>query len=193
MKKILLSAFLMLLSLSSFAGAKDVKLVSGDASVIAVKGMSVRVEFDYSECQIYDMGEKKFFDIDEYMKFKGEDWVRDLPGELRKAEDAFLEEFNDESKKAQVVGSSAEAEYTMVFKLKEFSYGKPVVFFRSDIAWGTGVVEIVKTATKETVATFEFVKVDGAVAGGIAAMELRREQCYEHVAEAMAKTLNKIK
>lgn len=131
--------------------------------------------------------------MDEYMKFKGEDWVRDFPNELKKAEVAFLEEFNDESKTSQLVSGAADAEYTIVFKLKEFSYGKTVVMFRSDIAWGTGFVEIVNNATKESVATYEFVKVKGAVAGGIGAMELRREQCYEHVAEALAESLNKLK
>lgn len=193
MKKLIVLAFLMLLCLSSFAGSKDVNLVSGNAKVVAVKGMKVNVEFDYSDCQIYDMSEKRFFDIDEYMKFKGEDWVRDFPNELKKAEVAFLEEFNDESKTSQLVVGAADAEYTIVFKLKEFSYGKTVVMFRSDIAWGTGFVEIVNNATKESVATYEFVKVKGSVAGGIGAMELRREQCYEHVAEALAESLNKLK
>lgn len=60
MKKLIVLAFLMLLCLSSFAGSKDVNLVSGNAKVVAVKGMKVNVEFDYSDCQIYDMSEKRF-------------------------------------------------------------------------------------------------------------------------------------
>ena len=177
----------------AYAGSKDIKLSSGNAKPIAIKDMKVRVEFDYSECQIYDMSEKKFFDMDEYMRFRGEDWVRDFPNELKKAEDAFVEEYNDESKTSVLVDSSCSSEYTVVFRLKEFSYGKNVIMFRSDLAWGTGLVELIKTDTREVIATYNFVKVQGKVMGGIGALELRRESCYEHVAEALAESINKLR
>lgn len=192
MKKVLFSLLCAFSTISAFAG-DDFKLSSGDASVVAVSDMVVNVEFDYSSCQIYDMGEEKFFDLKDYMEFKGEDWVRDYPGELKKAEDAFVEEFNGETKKATIQAGKTDADYTFVFRLTEFSYGKAVVIFKSHIAWGTGEVLVRDNKSGETVATFSFEKMNGAVAGGIAAMELRREECYEHVAEALAKALNKTK
>ena len=193
MKKFFSLLLVMLFELSAFASSDDVVVRSGDAKSIAIKGITINVVFDYTGSQIYDMKEKQYYAVSDYIKMKGEEWERDFPSELKKAEDAFIEEFNEDSKKAVFAVNSDNAKFTLTFKLKDFSYGKAVVWSSKDRAWGSGVLEVVNNETRDTVVVFEFTKVDGKTAAGIGQMELRREECYEHVAEALAKLLNKKK
>lgn len=193
MKKLLSIAAALVLGASPMYADGDFALKSGSPEAVCQKGIQMNVEFDYSDCTIYDKDEEKYFTVEDYMEFKGEEWKRDLPGELKKAEDAFSEEFNSDAKRCTINPIAKNAEFTVIFHLKEFCYGKKVVWVSSQNAWGSGEVSIKNNTTGEVIVTYTFSKVDGSVPMGTGMMELRRESCYEHVAEALVKRINKFK
>lgn len=182
----------LLAPIMTFAGGGDYMLRSGDPKVVCVKGLVMGLEFDYSECLIWDMKEDKFFSIEDYVKFRGEDWQRDLPEELRKAEEAFVEKFNDKSDYALVSPQATSADYTMVFKLNEFSYGRNVIWSSNQAGWATGEV-IIRNKAGEKVAVYMFTKALGDCGAGAGMFEARRQNSYEEVAKNIAKRLNKLK
>src|SRR5574344_933530 len=77
------------IAISSFAG-NPVKIKSGDISVLKNKAIAC-VEFDYSTTIVEGKN------LDEYLKGRGEDVVKDWPSDNVKTEMMFIAKFNSKN------------------------------------------------------------------------------------------------
>lgn len=194
MKKIMFSVIVALMSVMAFAGS-PVSLKSGSAKAVNAKGVKVAVAFDYSECMYFDEDTKKTMTEDAFLEMKGADWVADKGKDTPEAEKSFCETFDKASKTAKTATEGAD--FTIVYHPTLFCYGNPVAGMiagpfagRDALGWLEGWFEI-KDAEGNVIATLEHERIYGS--GFAASWALKREYCYDNVAEELADWLKKAK
>ena len=195
MKKILAFVFcaLALGSAVCSAGPKTFSLKSGNPAPAAGEDVIFDVAFDYEGCTIWEAKAKDFVPVDEFLKVMGEDWIKDFPGELVMSEEAFVEEFNSSSTKGSIVPGSADARFRITLKPYRYCYGeRNNPFAKEDKAWISSYVTITDIGTGEEVAVFETYRMSAVPFFGTYSLSLTRREGYQHVAEAVAKYLNKL-
>ena len=194
MKKQAFLTFVLLLSSLFTAAAQEggeFILRSGDPRLVAQKKQVVDIAFDYSQCQIQDFEKGLFYSTEEFLAKQTPGWKKDWLAELARAEKSLIEEFNDESDRAQVKQGSG-ADYKLVVRFDDFTYGRVIVRGDADLCNATGRI-MVQDSTGTTVAVFGFTKVVGKTFGGAGAFEKRRVKCYENLGVKMATFLNAVK
>ena len=183
------------LALSSavcFAGPKTFSLKSGNPAPAAGEDVIFDVRFDYEDCTIWTAKVKDYLPVDEFLDIMGDDWKHDFPGELEMSEEAFVNEFNASSSKGKVVPGSGDAAFTITLKPYRYCYGeRNNPFAKEDKAWISSYVTITDNATGEEIAVFETYRMSAVSFFGTYSLSLTRREGYQHVAEAVAKYLNK--
>lgn len=160
MKKFVVSLVCLLCSATSFAG-NPVEVKSGDLSVLKEKAQAL-LEFDYSAATV---GEKT---LNEYLKGRGDDFVRDWPTDILGAASYFTATFNKKNKKGmQISPNESAAAYKIIVHVKNLDMGNggsTFVPFASAKAGGvimTGTIDIVKLETNEIVCNLSVDEVKG--------------------------------
>lgn len=157
MKKISLFLAMCLMAIVNVNAGNDFSVLEG--SVLPLKDSSVRftLTWDYSECLI----EGKAVDV--FLKEKGDDWVRDYPGEIAASEATFAAWYNKKSKFALITDDADVAEYDVVIKVTKFDYGSTGASVAMSLAFGAfarkaggasldGEMLVYKKGTKDLVA-----------------------------------------
>ena len=117
MKKLLLITVLTLMSnLCLFAGS-DLKLVKGSVSELKGSKATICATWDYSNSTIENKA------INDFLNEKGDEWKRDYPKEIAKAEENFLSRLKDKASKHVTPVEGDDADYKIVVTVKNFSYG----------------------------------------------------------------------
>lgn len=160
MKKVMFCLVCLFCTGALFAG-NPVTVKSGDVSVLKGKNKAL-LEFDYSATKV---GDKT---LDEYLKDRGEDFVRDWPNDKIRAASYFVERFNKKNKKGMQITSDEEAAgYTVVVHVKTLDMGNggsAFVPFSSAKAGGvimTGTIDIVDKNTQNVVCNLYVDEVKG--------------------------------
>lgn len=158
-KGIILLAASLLLTSSVFAGRPDVEIKKGDWKAIVAKSSTAKLVLDFSKCQVgfIDDGEfekgKDVKPLQEYLKGRGEDFVNDWPGDVKKIANYFETNFNRKNKKGlQVKQDAPEATYTVKIIIEKLDVGNPVGIGFSAKSGGAiiaGVIEVVNNETGE--------------------------------------------
>lgn len=116
MKKILSLLAALCLSSSLWAG-NDVSTVSGTPAVLNDRSVRMTFTWDYSKCKIQGKSVKEF------LRSKGDDWVRDYPAEIAAAESSFAAYYNKKTKSAVITDDADAADYDVVCVVTDFDYG----------------------------------------------------------------------
>lgn len=161
MKKtlILLFALFCLSSVNLFAG-KPLSVKSGEISVLKKTSIAL-LEIDYSSTKVGTLT------LDEYLKKRGDDFVRDWPQDKAKAALYFKERFNSKNKGMQVTTESTDVTYKIVIHVNSLDMGNGAgtfLPFSSAKAGGvimTGTIGIIDMKTNEVVCLLSVNEVKG--------------------------------
>ena len=189
--------FLLLLALSvsaAFAGS-PIKLISGSVNGMNKQTVTIFMEFDYSDCKIFDEDTEVTFEPDDFYAMKGDDWVRDKGKDIPEAEKSFSETFNEESDNIVAVYKRELATYTIVYKMDLFCYGNPVATMiagpftpKNARGFALGTFDVIDNSTNEVVAKLSSDRIYGAIYA--ATWSIKREYVYDNVAEELAEFFN---
>ncbi len=159
--------------------ADDCELTKGSVAALKEKGELALLEVDYSKAKVKDQT------LDEYLKGRGEDFVKDWPEDSKKAAAYFTTRFNRENKKGMTIPLDGEgAKYKIVLSLTDMDMGNAsgaFTPFASAKAGGvivSGSFTLIDLATNEELCVIEFKEVKGVrhmsetVRLGLAYMEL---------------------
>ncbi len=155
MKKILLLLCLTLTCISS--SARDVNVISGDASVVMNIDNSAVIEFDYSNLEIDGIPYEK------WLRSKGRDYVRGWDSESQYAEKGFIDNWNDENETGMFIATTDDeknaAQYRIVVSFTSLSYGsitKKIITGIGGRAKGSGTIKVFKKGSDEALLIVEF-------------------------------------
>lgn len=173
---------LFLVNISAFAG--DIEVISGDLSVIFNKEIKATVKFDYTDLILEG---KPYM---EHLKSKGEDFVRDWPGESTASELYFTRCWNKDNKKGMQITTTEDSEYLMYFHVKKMHLGSGaaamVVGFGAGGASMSGTMYIFKGSNPIPVLTVE---IDDQTGRGAMTEIARRTDLYGELAEDLVDEL----
>ena len=181
MKKLFTLTLLLLSAISTWA--EDISLEAGDPKVL-MKNVTAKLVFDYSETKVVNEGNKS---MNEYLKSRGDDFVRDWPEDQKKAHSYFSVQWNRKTDGMKVDTDAKNAEYSMIVHVKTLDTGNGGSVFNpwaSAKAGGTivsGTIEIYNNNARKTecVVGFEEMKGTGSpsetVRYGMAYMVLASE------------------
>lgn len=186
MKNRFLSVLAMLcICLMSFA---DIKVVSGDLSVVKDPSICAKVIFDYTDLMLEG---KPYM---EQLKAKGDDFVRDWPTESMASEAYFLKCWNQDNDGGMEVSTAGDDKYIMYFHVKKMHMGSGaasmLVGFGAGGASMSGTMYIFKDKNAVPVLTVEIDNQTGR--SGISEL-VRRTDLYGELAEDLVKRLKKTK
>ena len=186
---------LLVVSVTAFAGS-PIKLISGSVNGMNKKNVTIIMQFDYSNCKIFDEDTEITFEPDDFYAMKGDDWVRDKGKDIPEAERSFSETFNEESDNIVAVYKPELATYTIVYKMDLFCYGNPVATMvagpftpQNAKGFACGTFDIIDNSTNEVVATLSSDRIFGSIFA--ATWSIKREYVYDNVAEELAEFFNK--
>ena len=161
MKKSLLIAAALLISAMAFA--KDYLYpVSGDVLVLKDRSNTIFVQFDYTQAVVEGIN---FF---EWQRRRGEEWVRDWPGDEAEIRNYFSKYFNQKNKKgASIVSDPSLATLKMIITPSQIDMGSAGGVFGprfnpksgGAILWGT--VEVIDNRTGQTVLVLKMDEIRG--------------------------------
>ena len=170
-------------SISLFAG-KPVTVKSGDLSVLK-KSSTAFFEIDFSATKVGTQP------IDEYLKGRGDDFVRDWPQDKVIAANYFYAQFNGCNKKGmQITPDDRGVDYKMVIHVKTLDMGNPAgifVPFAPANAGGViidGTVDIIDMNTNAVVCTLN---IDGVKGDGYPSESIRLGLAFSELASCMCK------
>ena len=181
MKNLFFTAFLWLVCVTNVQAKNEVTIKSGDPASLKNAG-EVTFEFDYTQTTIEGKP------LMEYLQGRGDDFVRDWPGDSEKAATYFPIKFNKKNKLGiTLVPSSNSAKYKLVIHVTKFDMGNGASAFvpfggakaGGVIMWGTA--EFIDINTGNPCCTLEIDEVKGighpseAVRRGLTYMELSKK------------------
>lgn len=180
MKKAILFLFLML-SIDAYAdNDPEVKLVYGDVSSIVSTG-EMLIEFNFENTYV----EHK--PLNEYLKSRGDDFVRDFPEETEFSNLYFTANFNKKNDSGiKLVETSSSAKYKMIVYVDSLDMGNggsTFVPFASNKAGGVimwGYIAIIEIATGNEALEISFDNIKGQshvaekIRRGLANLELQK-------------------
>ena len=187
MKKVLLFSFLSLFCMANLFAGSPVTVKSGDVSILKTPAKAL-LEVDYSGAKV---GNILFAD---YLKSKGDDYVRDWPRESATAASYFKATFNKKSKGLQLTTDESAATYKMLITVKNLDMGDAGTSIAMSIMFGaaagkaggvimSGPIEIIDLHTNKTVLTLYVDEVKGegapndATRVGLMYTELAKKMC----------------
>lgn len=186
MKKIFLFLFLFFTAFTSWAGS--IKVISGDIAVFNNNGITASLIFDYSNLKIEGTPYQN------WLKEKGNDYVRDWPEQCKASEEYFIRCWNKDNDKGLQVTSSEGKEYYMIIDAREMDMGSAAasmfVGFGAGGAKLTGTMYIFKQGCDIPCLTVE---IDGQTGRSAVTEMARRIDLYGELAEDMVKTIKKTK
>jgi len=159
MKRIFSFMTALLATVACYAGG-EVVVKSGNLAIFNTQE-KVELEIDYSVAKVNGTT------LDEYLKSRGEDFVKDWPDDAKKARKYFVLRFNKKNKKGLQITETGTSKYKMVFQVKVLDMGNggsAFVPFASAKAGGvivSGLVEIVNKETNKSVCCLEVDDVKG--------------------------------
>ncbi|WP_143049207.1 hypothetical protein [Prevotella sp. kh1p2] len=141
MKKLLLLTLALVMAMSMSAKKKYITLQSGDVQVLNQPGKTALYEFDYSKT----ICEGK--PLEQYLKDRGEENVRDWPGECIETQDNyFMPRWNDESKMNISLIKEGKADYKIVVHVTDLDLGSTAAaMFIPSFSRKTGACEVSAT------------------------------------------------
>ena len=187
MKKLvtLLFSFVFIMGFVGLFAQNPLTVKSGELSVLKTPSTAT-FEFDYSATKV---GKQT---LKEYLKSKGDDYVRDWPTDRDNAAKHFSYLFNDKNKKKmQFKMDDVNAEYKMKINITSIDMGNDGGVFVSSYAPRTvggavltGTIEIIDLKTKGVVLTLDMGEVKGEHA---LTQKLRLILVYDELAKYLAK------
>ena len=102
MKKLILLAATLFFSATLFAGG--ITVVSGDPSILKTPG-TAKIVFNYAKTYVGEDGARTQT-LNQYLKSRGSDYVRDWPDDHKQAEEWFVKRFNKMNKKGLTIATS---------------------------------------------------------------------------------------
>jgi len=161
-KTVIVCGLLCLLSAVNVFAGNPVSVKSGDISVLKNQSNAI-LEIDYSNTKV-DNKET----LDEYLKRRGDDFVKDWPKDKETAANYFIGRFNNKNKGMQLLMEPAtNANYKIVIHVNNLDMGNGGSTFNpyaSPKAGGvimTGTVDIVDMKTNKIVCTLTVDEVKG--------------------------------
>ena len=187
MKKIILFATALLFCAATLS-AGDIKVVSGDASILK-SAETAKVIFNYDKTYVGEDGAKTQT-LKQYLKSRGADFVRDWPDDHKKAEGYFMIRFNKKNKKGlKLQESSSGAKYIFEVKVDVLDMGNAAGAFvgfgakaGGVIAWGDILVKDAKG--KKVLLKLRFDEIKGKANPS---ETMRLSLCYMDLATRLAK------
>jgi len=170
--------------LTLFAG-NPITVKSGDVTVLS-KNSTASYEFDYSATKV---GKQT---LNEYLKSKGDDYVRDWPDARDNAEKHFAHLFNHKNKKKmQFKLDGSEGDYKMKIHIKSIDMGNDGGVFVSSYAPKTiggavltGTIDVIDMKTKGVVLSLDMGEIKGEHA---LTVRLRMLIVYDEIAKNLVK------
>ncbi len=186
MKKFILVLAALLSTLNLLAGGVSVK--SGDVSVLKTPAKA-KVVFNYKNTYVGEDGAKTQT-LNQYLRSRGSDFVRDWPEDHAKAEKYFNIRLGKKNKKGLTAAEAGEkAKYIMEVKVEVLDMGNAAGAFvgfgakaGGVIMWGT--VTIKDARSKRTLLTLD---IDGVKGKANPSESMRLGLCYMDLAGRIAK------
>lgn len=139
----------------------DVTVLSGNPAIFQLQE-EAELEIDYSNAVVNDKT------LDGYLQDRGEDFVRDWPGNAKYAREYFVVRFNKKNKKGmQIVSESSNAKYKIVFQISKLYMGNvsgAILGGFASKAGGvivSGLLEVVNMETNKSVCCFNIHELQG--------------------------------
>ena len=186
MKKLMMMARMMLVAVAAQAQDDKVTLTSGDGKAIIASDKTATLEFDYSSTTTEGKP------LQEYLKGRGEDVVKDWPEIAKVARQRFIETFNKKNKKGVKIVEGDDADLKIKITVEKLDFGNAataVVFGGFGSAGGaeiTAKMAVTDAKTGAEVATYEIFEVRGT--GTYDFSEGKRlGTCYENAVKMIIK------
>ena len=186
MKKIILCAAALLLGAATVFAGGDIKVVSGDASILK-SAEKAKVIFNYDKTYVGEDGAKTQT-LKQYLKACGPDYVRDWPEDHKKAEGWFVTRFNKKNKKGLQLQETS-GKYIFEVKVDVLDMGNAAGAFvgfgakaGGVIAWGEILVKDAKG--KKVLLKLKFDEIKGKAHPS---ETMRLGLCYMDLATRLAK------
>jgi hypothetical protein len=186
MKKMMMMLMAMMMAISVSAKDDRVSVISGDGKVLAEKGKTATLEFDYKNATV-EKGDK----LMDYLKKRGEQNVKDWPEVEASACNRFINAFNKKSKKGVQIVKTDKADLKMKIIIEEIDFGSTgvaVVFGGFGSAGGAEITGklIVTDNGGNKLAEYELYQIRGG--GSYDYTEAKRlGSCYENLAKMIVK------
>jgi uncharacterized membrane protein len=188
MKKVLLVSVLCLFCATNLFAGSPVTVKSGNVSILKTPEKAL-LEIDYSAAKVGNIS------FHEYLKGKGDDYVRDWPRESATAASYFKATFNKKSKGLTLTTDETAATYKIVINVKNLDMGDAGTSIVNAILWGaaagkaggvimSGPIEIIDLNTNNTVLTLYVDEVKG---GGAVNDAIRVGNMYSELALKICK------
>jgi len=155
-KKVLLLGLLCLFCAANVFAGNPVSVKKGSVSVFKTPSRAL-LEIDYSTAKV---GKLTF---EEYLKNKGNDYVRDWPRESETAASYFRQQFNKKSKGMKLTTDETDVAYKIVIRVKNLDMGDAGSYFVSMAITGfagkaggvimSGSIEVIDLQTNKVVCT----------------------------------------
>ncbi len=189
MKKVLLSCVLLLSTLLTFAG-DEVKLVAGSVKDLRDAEATIEFAVDYSETKVEEKS------LNEYLRSRGADFVKDWPANSKDAREFFVVRYNKKNKKFAQISESdaAKAKYKMVLHVKTMDTGNgggmfiPMASSKAGGVIVNGSVDVAEKATGRPVCKFALKDAKGM---SHVSETKRIGLCYFEIASDIAKIIKK--
>jgi len=182
-KKVLLFGLLCLFCTANVFAGNPVSVKSGSISVLKTPSKAL-LEVDYSAAKV---GKET---LDEYLKRRGDDFVRDWPRDKETAIQYFKARFDKKSKGMKLTTDESSASYKIVIRVKNLDMGNASgIFtpFASAKAGGvimTGTIDIIDLATNKVVCVLNVDEVKGE---GFVSETVRLGMMYNELATMICK------
>jgi len=181
----LLFGLFCIFSVTTLLAGNPITVKSGDVNVLKQK-TTATYEFDYSSTKV---GKQT---LNEYLKSKGDDYVRDWPEARDYSEKHFAYLFNHQNKKKMQFNLDGDnADYKMKIHIKSIDMGNDAGVFVSSYAPRTiggavltGTIDVIDLKTKEVVLSLDMGEIKGEHA---LTVRLRMVIVYDELAKCLVK------
>ena len=184
MKKLILLAATLFFSATLFAGG--ITVVSGDPSILKTPG-TAKIVFNYAKTYVGEDGARTQT-LNQYLKSRGSDYVRDWPDDHKQAEEWFVKRFNKMNKKGLTIATSG-TKYIVEVKVDVLDMGNAAGAFIGFNSKAGGVIMwgdiLVKDAKGKKVLLK--LRADGIKGKASPSETMRLGLCYMDLAGRIAK------
>lgn len=184
MRKILITILLLVVAIVANAGS-DVNLIGGSFEFMREVDTNMLFEIDYSKTTV----EGKT--LQQYLKSRGDDFVKDWPSDCKKAYEYFTTRFNKKSKGIKICESKdSKPKYKMVMHVKTFDMGNggssfiPMASSKAGGVIANVVIDVAEYPSGKAVAKITLPETKG---NGHVSEVVRIGMCYFEIATALVK------
>ena len=136
---------------------------AGDATVL-LREVRAQLDIDWTKAKVVNENDVT---MNDYLKSRGDDFVRDWPKDQKKIKQYFMAQFNRQCDHMDIDLDTRHPDYTIVVHIDEIDTGEGGSMFNP---WAgakaggvilTGSIDIVDAATGEVTAAFAFTEIKG--------------------------------